>query len=181
MRRHGFFLTVGRTFAGFAATHIPKARMNVKTQFQMFAACLLALSAASLTGCQSNRQAGSYSHAAVTVKGRSDAEIRQVTKEVFGEDGYSLVGEGPAFMAFQRPGSRSDALKWGGWYGEGVAIRAKVMMTALADNSCVLQLDMFAVRDASDPVFESESRMLMVNKRPYRQLMDKIGKRLKAQ
>ena len=155
--------------------------MNLNTQLHIFAAALLVLGAATLTGCQSNRQAGSYSHAAETIKGRSDAEIRQVTKSVFGEDGYALVAEGPAFMAFQKPGTRRDAIKWGGWYGDGVAIRARVMMTALADNSCVLQLDMFAVRDASDPVFESENRMLMVNKRPYRKLMDKIAKQLKAQ
>jgi len=43
-----------------------------------------------------------------------------------------------------------------------------------------LQLDMYSVRDAGDSVFESESRMIMANKRPYRQLMEEIGKRLNA-
>ena len=154
--------------------------MNAKAQFHIFAAGLLALWAVGLTGCQSAKQPGSYSHASLTVKGRSDAEIRQVTKEVFAEEGYSLAAEGAEFMGFQRPGSRSDALKWGGWYDEGVVIRAKVKMTPLADDSRVLQLDMFAVRDAGDGVFESESRMVLLNKRPYRQLMNEIGKRLKV-
>jgi hypothetical protein len=139
---------------------------------------LLGLCAVSLVGCQSANQPGSYSHASVTVKGRSDAEIRQVTKTVFAEEGYALVLAGADFMEFQRPGSRRDALKWGGWTGEGVMIRAKVMMTELGENSRLLQLDMFAVRDAGDGLFESESRMIMVNKQPYRRLLDKVGKRL---
>jgi hypothetical protein len=151
--------------------------MKARTQFRPFAAGLLALCAVTLVGCQSAKQPGSYSHAYVTVKGRSDAEIRQVTKGVFAEEGYSLVAEGAEYMGFQRPGSRRDALKWGGWLGEGVVIRAKV----LADASHLLQLDMFAVRDAGDGIFESESRMVLLNKKPYRQLMNEVSKRLQAQ
>jgi hypothetical protein len=155
--------------------------MNARTQFRPFAAGLLAFCAVSLVGCQSAKQPGSYSHASVTVKGRSDAEIRQVTKAVFAEEGYSLVAEGAEYMGFQRPGSRRDALKWGGWPGEGVVIRAKVKITVLADASRLLQLDMFAVRDAGDGIFESESRMVLLNKKPYRQLMNEVSKRLQAQ
>ena len=154
--------------------------MNSRMQLHTFVAGLLALCAVSLVGCQSSKQPGSYSHAAVTVKGRSDAEIRQVTKEVFAEDGYSLASEGADFMEFQRPGSQRDALKWGGWYGEGVVVRAKMRMTTLADDSRVLQLDMFAVRDAGDGTFESESRMIMLNKKPYRHLLNEVSKRLQA-
>jgi hypothetical protein len=108
-------------------------------------------------------------------------EIRQVTKAVFAENEYSLVFEELEFMEFKRPGSRRDALKWGGWYGEGVMIRAKLKLTPLADGSCLLQLDMFSVRDAGDGLFESESRMIMVNRGPYRHLLNEVGKRLKAQ
>jgi hypothetical protein len=104
-----------------------------------------------------------------------------VTKGVFAEEGYSLVAEGAEYMGFQRPGSRRDALKWGGWLGEAVVIRAKVKITALADASHLLQLDMFAVRDAGDGIFESESRMVLLNKKPYRQLMNEVSKRLQAQ
>jgi hypothetical protein len=141
---------------------------------------VLALCAASFVGCASSNQAGSYSHGAVTIKGRSDAEIRQVTKTVFAEDGYAFASEGPEYMEFQRPGSRRDALKWGGWDGEGVVVRAKVRMTKLADDSYVLQLDMFAVHDAGQGIVESENRMIMLNKHPYAKLMNEIAKRLKA-
>ena len=141
---------------------------------------LLAVCAASLVGCRSANQPGSSSHASVTIKGHSDAEIRQATKAVFAADAYSLRSESADFMEFQRPGSRRDAVKWGGWTGEGVMIRAKVRMTNLADNSCLLQLDMFAVRDAGDGLYESESRMMMMNKQPYRRLLDEVAKRLKS-
>lgn len=155
--------------------------MNATLPFHTFVAGLLALCAVGLAGCQSAKQPDSSSHAVVTVKGRSDAEIRQATKAVFAKDGYSLAGEGAEFMVFERPGSRRDALKWGGWTGEGVVIRAKVNMTRLADNSCRLQLDMFAVRGAGNSFTESEDRMLMLNKRPYRHLLKEVGKRLQAQ
>jgi hypothetical protein len=146
-----------------------------------FSTLLLSLlCAAGLAGCASSKQPGGYSHGAVTIKDRSDAEIRQVSKAVFAENQYALKSEGADYMEFERPGSRRDALKWGGWFGEGVVIRAKLKMTKLADNSCLLQLDMYSVRDAGDSVFEDESRMIMANKRPYRQLMEEIGKRLNA-
>ena len=154
--------------------------MNARTQFRTLVAGLLTVCAVSLVGCQSARQSGTYSHASLTVKGQSDAKVRQVTRAVFAEEGYALVAEEAEYMGFQRPGSRRDALKWGGWYGEGVVIRAKVKMTKLADDSRLLQLDMFAVRDAGEGIFESESRMIMLNKQPYRQLMNKIDKRLRA-
>ena len=164
----------------------PQPPPNMKKQFYMngrmhtFLTGLLALCAISFVGCQSAKQPGSYSHGAVTIKGHSDAEIRKVTRTVFAEDGYSLVSEEATFMEFQRPGSRRDALKWGGWSGEGVLIRAKVRMTGLGDEGRLLQLDMFAVRDAGDGLFESESRMIMVDKQPYRRLMEEVGKRLQT-
>jgi hypothetical protein len=142
---------------------------------------LFALCGACLFGCASANQPGGYSHGAVTIKGRSDIEIRQVTKTVFAENGYSPAGEGSDFMQFQRPGTRRDALKWGGWYGDGVVIRAKVRMSKQLSDSYVLQLDMYAVRDAGQGIFEDESRMIMLNKQPYRSLLREVDKRLKAQ
>lgn len=153
-------------------------RMNTKAQLPLFLAGCLALCAVGFVGCQSPNQPGGYSHGAVTVKARTDLEIRQVTRTVFAENGYALLAEESALMEFQRPGTRRDVLKWGGWDGEGVMIRAKVRITKLAEDSRVLQLDMFAVRDAGDGLFESESRMIMLNKQPYYRLMEEVGKRL---
>jgi hypothetical protein len=140
-----------------------------------------AFCAAGLVGCASANQTGGYSHGALTVKGHSDAQIREATKAVFAENGYSFLSEGPNYMQFQRPGTRADAIKWGGWFGEGVMVRAKIGMAKLASDSCVLQLDMYAVRDAGQGFFEDESRMIMLNKQPYRRLLRDVDKRLKAQ
>ena len=141
---------------------------------------LLALCAASLLGCTTANQLNSSGFGAAIVKGRSEAEIRQVTKVVFAENGYSLASEGAEYLVFDRPGSQRDALKWGGWDGAGVVIRAKVKMTRLAEVSYSLQLDMVAVHDAGQGIMESENPMMTLNKRPYNRLMDEIGKRLKT-
>ena len=136
--------------------------------------------AVGLVGCQSNNGPGSYSHASLSIKGQSDPAIRQVAKEVFAEEGYALALEGLDFLMFERPGTRSEALKWGGLLGQGVVVRGKLKMSSLVDGSCLLQLDMFAVRSAGDRFFEDESRMTMMNKGPYRRLLKEISKRLKA-
>jgi hypothetical protein len=149
-------------------------RLKIHSLFSVFSmVCVLGL-----VGCQSARQPGTNSHAAVTIKGRTDQEIRQVVRAVMAEDGYSFVTEGHDFMGFQRPGSRGDAIKWGGWYGEGVVVRAKLKMSTLADESRLLQLDMYAVRDAGDSFFEEENRMMMLNKAPYRALLRKVETQL---
>jgi len=150
----------------------------MKIKIHPLSIAFAALCVLGLVGCQSARQPGSNSHAAVTIKGRTDTEIRQVVRVVLAEDGYSFVTEGHDFMGFQRPGSRRDALKWGGWYGEGVVVRAKLKMSTLADESRLLQLDMYSVRDAGDGFFEDENRMMMLNKAPYRALLRKVEKQL---
>ena len=140
----------------------------------------LALAAVSLVGCQSAKQPGSSSDAVVTVKGRTDKQIREVAKSVFAEDGYSLASEQALALEFQRPGSWRDTVKWGGWTGDAVVIRAKLKISKLADDSRLLQLDMFAVRDAGARTYESENHMIMVSKKPYRRLLAEIGKRLQS-
>jgi hypothetical protein len=147
-------------------------------QFHSIVAGLLALGAAGLAGCQSSQPSSGYSQGLLTIKGHTDAQIRQVTKAVFAEDGYAFVSEGGEGFVFQRPGTRGDALKYGGWYSEGVVLRAKVRMTEMGVDSYVLKLDMFVVRNAGDGLNESESPLMTLNKAPYNRLMEEIGKRL---
>lgn len=140
---------------------------------------LLALASAGLLlGCRSSKQPGSYSHASATIRDRSDEDIRRVTTEVFVGDGFAPAGTLPDLLVFERLGSRSDAVKWGGLDGSGVVIRAKVRIRRMPDGSRLLQCDVFYVRDAGDKFFESEGRMTMVNKSPYRRLMEQVRERL---
>ena len=140
---------------------------------------LLALGLASLLGCQSANQAGSMSHAAVSIQGRSLADIQQAATAVFREEGYALTEVTPEQMVFQRPGTRRDAIKWGGWAGQGVTMRVKVALSKMLDDGYLLEANAYAVQNSDDPFFQSESRNILLNRRPYQKLLDEVAHRLK--
>ena len=149
-------------------------------QLRASVAGLLALGALSLVGCQSARQPGSMSHASVQVKGRSLEDIRQTTTAVFRDAGYSLVATSQEEMVFDRPGSRRDATKWGGWSAEGVTMRVKVGLSRMTDGSDLLEAEVYAVQNSDDEFFRTERRNIVLNRRPYQKLLDEVAKRLKG-
>jgi len=138
----------------------------------------LAVSMACLLGCQSAKKPGSTSHAAVQIQGHSLEEIGQVTAAVFREAEYVQTTASAEDMVFERPGSRRDALKWGGWEGAGVTMRVKVRATRMLDGRYLVTADVYAVQNSSDAFFRTESRVVMANRRPYQKLLDKVAKRL---
>jgi hypothetical protein len=131
-----------------------------------------------LSACQSAREPGGTSHAVVQINGRTLKEIQDTTAVVFGEEGYSLRSRSAAQMVFSRPGSRRDAAKYGGWSGEGVTMQVRVAFTELAGGSYRVQADAYAEQNASDPFFQEENRAMMLNRIPYRRLLDDVAKRL---
>ena len=153
--------------------------MNTKMQFHNSLARVLAFCAVSLVGCQSAKQPGSMSHASVQIQGHSLAEIQQTTTAVFREQGYTLAAASPEEMVFERPGSRRDAAKWGGWSGQGVTMRVKVRLSKMLDGAQLLQADAFAVPNSDDEFFRTESRNILLNRRPYQKLLDEVARRLK--
>jgi hypothetical protein len=152
--------------------------MNARLRFHTFVASLLALGAISLVGCQSAKQPGSMSHASVQVQGHSVAEIQRTATAVFRAEGYALTLATPGEMVFERPGSRRDAAKWGGWSGQGVTMRVKVGLSKMTDGSYLLQADAYAVQNSDDPFFRTENRNILLNRRPYQKLLDEVAKRL---
>jgi len=132
-----------------------------------------------LTACQSGRQPGSSSQASVRIEGASREQVIVTTKAVFAEDGYALTQSSPSELVFQRQGTRRDALKYGGWFGEGVVMRVIVRLSSLGDGAQIAQADVKAVRDASDPFFEDESRAMMPGRAKYQGMLDEVSKRLK--
>ena len=140
---------------------------------------LLALCAVFLVGCQSAKQPGSMSHASASIQGRSVPEIQQITTEVFLEAGYALTRSSPWEMVFERPGSRWDAAKWDSWMGEGVTMRVKVRLNQAPDGPLLLQADAYAVQNSENPSFRTESRNLLLSRRPYRKLLAEVARRLK--
>ena len=149
-------------------------------QLRPFVAGLLALDALSLVGCQSARQPGSMSHASAQVKGHSPEDIRQTTTAVFREAGYALVATSQEEMVFDRPGSRQDAIKWGGWSAAGVTMRVKVGVSRMTDGSDLLEAEAYAVQNSDDEFFRTERRNIVLNRRPYQKLLDEVAKRLKG-
>jgi len=143
-----------------------------------FVAGLLALCAVLLVGCQSAQQPGSMSHASVRVQGHSVAEIQQTATTVFRAEGYALTLATPGEMVFERPGSRRDAAKWGGWSGQGVTMRVKVGLSKMTDGGYLLEADAFAVQNSDDEFFRTESRNILLNRRPYQRLLDEVARRL---
>jgi len=131
-----------------------------------------------LTGCKAAHEPGGVSHAVVQISGHTLDEIQKTTAEVFGDEGYTLAQQSQTLMVFQRDGSRRDAAKYGGWSGEGITMRVRVEFTELAGSNFKLRADVSAVEDADDPFFADESRAMMLNRRPYQQLLDQVDKRL---
>jgi hypothetical protein len=140
---------------------------------------LLTLGVTGLLGCQSAKQTGSMSHAVVQIHGRSVANIQQTTSAVFHEQAYALARATPEEMVFTRPGGRRDALKWGGWAGNGVTMRVKVQLSELVAGTHLLTADAYAVQNSDDPFFQTESRNILLNRRPYQELLNQIARRLK--
>ena len=139
---------------------------------------LLVLAVTLLCGCQSTKQPGSQSHASVQLNNRPLSEVQATTATVFREDGYRLAFSSAEEMVFERVGSRADALKWGGWTGNGVIMRVKVKFNALGESAYLLQADAYAVQNSDDPFFQTESRNILLNRRPYQQLLNEVAKRL---
>jgi len=158
--------------------------MNYATSVTRTGGLFLALLWAGLTGglgvgCQSAKQPGSMSHASVQIEDKSPAEIRPVIEAVFKEEGYALTANPTGMWVFDRPGSRRDALKWGGFAtGEGVVMRIKVKVTRLNDSTLLLTADSYAVQDAGDSFFETESRNVTLNHRPFQKMLDEVKRRL---
>lgn len=132
-----------------------------------------------VVGCQSAQQPGSTSHASVQIQGRSVAEIQATAAIVFREEGYALTLTTRREMVFERPGTRWDAAKWGGWSGQGVTMRVKVQLSQQVNGGQLLQADAYAVQNSDDPFFQNESRNILVNRHPYQKLLEQVAKRLK--
>lgn len=119
------------------------------------------------------------SHASVEIPPRSMVQIQEAAVSVFRADGYALVANSATELVFDRPGSRRDALKWGGWSGEGVTMRVRVWVSDLAGGKQLLQADAYAVQNSDDDFFRTESRNVLLNRRPYQKLLDEAARRLK--
>jgi len=134
-----------------------------------------------LLGCSSTNPKGLGSHAAVTINGYSVTDVVLTTRGVFTDHGFTLSKAEQDRMIFERPGSRSEQLKYGSFGSPDVVIRVKVDLQEVGPENFFLRCDVFSVRDAGDSVLEDETKLLMLSAKHYQEIMDEIPKRLAAQ
>ena len=58
-------------------------------------------------------------------------------------------------------------------------MRVKVRLSEMADGSHLLQFDAFAVQNSEDPFFQTGSRNVLLDRRPYQKLLNEVPNRLK--
>ncbi|HXG46470.1 MAG TPA: hypothetical protein VNO52_02515 [Methylomirabilota bacterium] len=147
-------------------------------RLQMIRGAAVCAVLALVCGCRSPKEPGGAGLAHVTIKGTPLYVIQDTAEAVFRENGYRIVEKQPTLMVFDRQGSKLDALAWGGWSGEGVVMRVKVSITGQPPEEHLLEARVYAVRDASDPFFADESRMVLIKRGPYRKMLEEVRRRL---
>jgi hypothetical protein len=133
-----------------------------------------------LSGCASGGSKNMASHGGITVKGRSVTDVILTTRDVFMKNGYVLAKVEPDRMIFERPGTRSEQVKYGSFGSPHVTIRAKVDLQDMGPETFYLRCDAFAVRDAGDSMMEDESRLILFSNKPYQKIMDEIKQQLEG-
>ena len=131
-----------------------------------------------LTGCASLSSSKSASHAAITLTGYDVTDVALTTRDVFVAHGYRLAAAQPDRITFERPGTRSEQIKYGSFGSPDVVIRVKVDIQEMGPESCFLRCDVFSVRDAGSSVLEDETRLMLVSAKPYQEMLDEVKTRL---
>ena len=52
-------------------------------------------------------------------------------------------------------------------------------LSNMTDGSCLVEANAYAVQNSDDPFFQTESRNVLLNRRPYQKLLDEVARRLK--
>ncbi|MBI3852008.1 MAG: hypothetical protein HY298_17255 [Verrucomicrobia bacterium] len=131
-----------------------------------------------LAGCQSPPPAAEGSLAWVEIDGRTGAEIRQATVEVFKDESYRLKTNTVLQVTFEKPGGAVNNLAYGGW-DSGVTIRVIVHVNVQNNGSHLLHCTVFRVRDPGDRSVE-EARPIHLGRGPYQELLKRVKEKLRS-
>jgi hypothetical protein len=131
-----------------------------------------------LAACKTTSPSGARVTAAVEIQGRSPAEIRLVTLDVFRTNGYSVTLEGAREMVFEKPASTMSALAYGGLDDLKVWMRARVTITDIGSGRHALDCDAKYVRNRGESVFEDEQGG--VGQKPFKTMLKDIKGRVEG-
>ena len=129
-------------------------------------------------GCQSSRQ-GKSAFASVEIQGKTPEAIRQVTRQVFEEEGYT-GSWGVMSMVFDRPASTLNNLVYGDWDLHSMSVRVEVNIAELGPGGYRVSCDASRVRDAGDRVFQDSQKLKKISKGPYQKMLNQVKQRLDA-
>jgi len=143
-------------------------------------ALLLALVLAA--GCQSTGQPkpNTKSDAWVVVPSANLDIIQSAIESVFREDMYQVARTDLTQIVLEKPGSRMDGLAYGSWLDTSVWVRIKVNIKPYLTDSFLIESDVYMVRHHGDTFFEEETKAHLFKKKPFRQLLEKVKKRVQA-
>ena len=140
----------------------------------LLAVCLAAFLG---TGCKSTEKSHPDHLASVEIHGHPVERVRDVTSQVFLENGYRVTLNGWAKLVFEKEGSNMNNIAYGNWMGSGIWIRVKASIFETSPGNCRLDCDAFLLRNRNEPV-EEEIKISKLHNRPYQKLLNEVVKRL---
>ena len=141
---------------------------------------LLALCGWLGAGCRTPSGPNPDSAASMLITGKTILEVGHVVADVFEEAGYVPVPQprNEEFrLVFDRVGTATDTVLYGGWHGQKVWYRAKVRLARMGAEGVLVSCDGFRVLDHGEGHFETEKK-LSGGKR-WQEMLERARARLK--
>ena len=133
-------------------------------------------------GCHTPPRPDPNSGASVTVSGRTMLETAHAVSETFQQAGYQVVAQrqnAEFRLVFERPGTGSDTLLYGGWGPDQVWYRVKVRLTGMGGGALLISGDTFRVLYHGEGHFESEHKLSSSGSSRCQELLGQVAARLK--
>ena len=133
-------------------------------------------------GCQSTGEPkpDSNSHAWVIVPSANLELVHSAIESVFKEEFYETVRTELTQLVFEKPGSVMDGVAYGSWLQNSVWVRIKVGVKPYLTDSFLIESDVYMVRHRGDSFFEEETKAIRFKKKPFREQLEKVKKRILA-
>jgi hypothetical protein len=131
-----------------------------------------------LAGCQSPKGVYPTGLVYLDIAGRTHVEVRDATRAVLRENGYTEVSVFDYDMVFEKAASKGDTRMYGsiapeqGWERVYLRIRQK------PDGIILLDCDAFLVENRGEGLFERERALGVTRKGRYRELLEQVQNRL---
>jgi hypothetical protein len=132
------------------------------------------------TGCSSTDKPDTHPLAYVRFHGQPVERVRDVTAEVFRENGYKVTRNGWVKLIFEKEGSSMNDIAYGNWVDGRVWVRVKASIIDEAPGNCRLECEAFVLRSRGEPL-EEEIRINKLHRHRYQLLLDEVAKRLSAE